>query len=60
MLGELAVGSGQILRCGAQLTVCRVDLLDQRIVVYRRLLDSGLFAFASVAAVAPGVGPRRS
>src|SRR5215208_4916952 len=42
VLGELTVGSCQILRCGAQLTVRRVDLLDQRIVIYRRLLSSTL------------------
>src|SRR5918999_4042254 len=37
VLGELAVGSHQILCGGAQLTVCRVDLLDERVVGHRRL-----------------------
>jgi hypothetical protein len=58
VLGELAVGSGQILRCGAQLTVCRVDLLDQRIIVYRRLLSSTPACSPSpCATVAAGAGP---
>jgi hypothetical protein len=61
VLGKLTVGSCQILRCGAQLTVCRVDLLDERIVIYRRLLFSTLACSPSpCAAVAAGVGPRRS
>jgi len=50
VLGELAVCACQILHCGAQPTVHRVNLLDERIVGHRCLLSSGLFAFA-------GVGP---
>src|SRR3712207_5398508 len=45
VLGELAVGSHQILCGGAQPTVCRVNLLDERVVGHRRLpLASGVFA----------------
>src|SRR3712207_4500948 len=37
VLGELSVGSHQILCGGAQPTVCRVNLLDERVVGHRRL-----------------------
>src|SRR5215203_5907751 len=40
VLGELTVDACQVFRGSAQLKVCRVDLLDQRIVVNRRLLSS--------------------
>jgi hypothetical protein len=39
VLCELAVGLGLILGGGAQPTVGRVDLLDERVVVYRCLLS---------------------
>src|SRR5919112_2745480 len=44
VLGELAVGSHQILCGGAQPTVGRVNLLDERVVSHRRLLSGGLLA----------------
>src|SRR5215216_732028 len=40
VLGELAVGSRQVLRGGAQLTVCRVDLHYECVVGHRLHLSS--------------------
>jgi|SRR5215208_8037964 hypothetical protein len=40
VLGELAVGPRQFLRGGAQPAVRCVDLPDERVVGYRRLLSS--------------------
>src|SRR5215208_2626861 len=40
VLGQLAVCARKVLRCGAQLTVCGVNLLDERVFDHRRLLSS--------------------
>jgi hypothetical protein len=42
VLGEIALCSRRILRCGAQPAVGFVDLLDERVAGYRRLLYSGV------------------
>jgi hypothetical protein len=45
VLGERAVGFCQGFRCGAQPAVRPVDLLDQCVVGYRRLLSSSSASF---------------